>query len=229
MSATVPFKAFNDYLEAATVQGFVCKKTVYEFEKADSGEKEQIEVALGETTYKILVQRYKELFSPGSMEGGGAEDVPYDIDGYLIAIDTEKIDVDYMNSRFEKYLKLLHQQGADADIIKQAEDELHKTFASLTQEEQKFANIFLHDMRSGDVTPEEGKTFRDYVTEYISKAKDDQIHRVATVLGLEENKFRMMIDIHITEANINEFGRFDALKATADKQRAKALSHQRFL
>lgn len=76
MSATVPFKAFNDYLEAATVQGFVCKKTVYEFEKADSGEKEQIEVALGETTYKILVQRYKELFSPGSMEGGGGGRCP---------------------------------------------------------------------------------------------------------------------------------------------------------
>ena len=58
---------------------------------------------------------------------GGSEDVPYDIDGYLIAIDTEKIDVDYMNSRFEKYLKMLHQQGASASAMKQAEDELHKT------------------------------------------------------------------------------------------------------
>lgn len=215
------FKVFNDYLEAATVQGFVWKKTVYEFEDADSGEKKQIAVALNEVTYKILVQRYKELFGPGSGAGGG-EDVPYDIDGYLIAIDTEKIDVDYMNSRFEKYLKLLHQQGASADVIKQAEDELHKTFASLTQEEQKFANIFLHDIQSGDVEPEEGKTFRDYITEYISKAKDNQIHRVAVILGLEESKLRAMMSIHITDANINEFGRFDALKATADKKKAKA-------
>ena len=211
---------FNDYLEAATVQGFVWKNTVYEFEDADLGEKKQIAVALNEVTYKILVQRYKELFGPGSGAGGG-EDVPYDIDGYLIAIDTEKIDVDYMNSRFEKYLKLLHQQGASADVIKQAEDELHKTFASLTQEEQKFANIFLHDIQSGDVEPEEGKTFRDYITEYISKAKDDQIHRVAVILGLEESKLRAMMSIHITDANINEFGRFDALKATADKKKAK--------
>lgn len=215
------FKAFNDYLEAATVQGFVWKKTVYEFENADSGEKEQITVALSEVTYKILVQRYKELFGPGSGAGGG-EDVPYDIDGYLIAIDTEKIDVDYMNSRFEKYLKLLHQQGASADVIEQAEDELHKTFASLTQEEQKFANIFLHDIQSGDVEPKDGKTFRDYITEYISKAKDDQIHRVAVILGLEESKLRAMMSIHITDANINEFGRFDALKSTADKKKAKA-------
>ena len=167
------FKAFNDYLEAAKVQGFVWEKAVYEFENADSGKKRQIEVALNEVTYKILVQRYKELFGP-SDGAGGTEDVPYDIDGYLIAIDTEKIDVDYMNSRFEKYLKLLHQQGTSNDALKQAEDELHKTFSTLSREEQKFANIFLHDIQSGDIEPEDGKTFRDYITEYLSKAKDDQ-------------------------------------------------------
>ncbi len=214
------FKTFNEYLEAAKVQGFVWKKSVYEFEDADSGEKYQVQVALNEVTYKVLAQRYKELFAPGDGAGSG-EDVPYDIDGYLIAIDTEKIDVDYMNSKFEKFLKLLHQQGENAEVIKQAEDELHKTFASLTQEEQKFANIFLHDIQSGDVEPEDGKTFRDYITEYMSRAKDDQIHRLAVVLGLDEGKFRTMMEARITDSNINEFGRFDALKTTADKKKAK--------
>lgn len=214
------FKTFNEYLEAAKVQGFVWKKTVYEFEDADSGEKFQVQVALNEVTYKVLAQRYKELFAPGDGTGSG-EDVPYDIDGYLIAVDTEKIDVDYMNSKFEKFLKLLHQQGENAEVIKQAEDELHKTFASLTQEEQKFANIFLHDIQSGDVEPEDGKTFRDYITEYMSRAKDDQIHRLAVVLELDEGKLRTMMEARITDANINEFGRFDALKATVDKRKAK--------
>lgn len=215
------FKKFNEYLEAAKVQGFIWKKLVYEFEDNHSGAKFQIQVTLNEVTYKILAQRYKELFASNGSVGSG-EDVPYDIDGYLIAIDTEKIDVDYMNSRFEKYLKLLYQQGASAEVIKQAEEELHKTFASLTQEEQKYANIFLHDIQSGDVKPEDGKTFRDYITEYLSRAKDDQIHRLAVVLGLDEEKLRAMMDMRITDANINEFGRFDALKATADKKRAKA-------
>lgn len=214
------FMTFNEYLEAAKVQGFVWKKMTYEFEDANSGEKFQVQVVLNEVTYKVLVQRYKELFAPGD-GAGGSGDVPYDIDGYLIAIDTEKIDVDYMNSRFEKYLKLLHQQGANAEVIKQAEVELHKTFASLTQEEQKFANIFLHDIQSYDVEPEAGKTFRDYITEYMSTAKDDQIHRLAVLLGLDEGKLRAMMEVRITDANINEFGRFDALKATADKKKAK--------
>ncbi len=213
------FKTFNDYLEAAKVQGFTWKRLVYD-SKPDSDRSYHIEVALDEFIFKTLAQRYKELAMASNRSGDG--DVPYDISGYLVAIDTEKIDVDYMNSRFEKYMKVLHQHGAGANAILQAENELHKTFASLTIEEQKLANIFLHDIQSGDIEPEEGKTFRDYITEYMSRAKDDQVHRIAEVLGLDEEKLRAMMALHITETNINEFGRFDALKATADRQKAKA-------
>ena len=214
------FKTLNEYLEAATVQGFVWKTLEYEFKGDAPGEKKRVTVSLDEVTYKILAQRYKELFLSSGGRGGG--DVPYDIDGYLIAIDTEKIDTDYMNSRFVRYLKLLRQQGASADTIQNAKDELHKTFASLTREEQKFANIFLHDIQSGDVEPEEGQTFRDYVTAYMTRAKDDQIHRVAVLLGLDEDKLRAMMAVRSTEVNINEFGRFDALKATVNKEKARA-------
>ena len=70
--------------------------------------------------------------------------------------------------------------------------------------------------------PEEGRTFRDYVTAYMTRAKDDQIHRMAVLLGLDEDKLRAMMAARSTEANINEFGRFDALKATVDKEKAKA-------
>ena len=176
-------------------------------------------MSLDETTYLILVKRYKELF--GTEPGLGGEEIPYEIDGYITTIDTDKIDSDYMNSRFEKYLKILHGKGADADEIKKAEEELHKTFATLSQEEQKFANIFLHDIQSGDIVVVPGKTFKEYVIEYCSKAKDDQIHRLAAyALGLNEMMLRDMMAHHITEDNINEFGRFDALKATVDIDRA---------
>ena len=45
--------------------------------------------------------------------------------------------------------------------------DLHKSFAFLTQEEQKYANTFLHDVQTGDVKIVDGKTFRDYIFEYI--------------------------------------------------------------
>lgn len=215
------FRNFNDYLEAAKVQGFTWKQLEYSITDEKTGEVHNINMALDETTYLILVKRYKELFEPG--HGPGNDDVPYDIDGYLTTIDTDKIDSDYMNSRFEKYLKLLHAVGTGAEELSKAEDELHKTFATLSQEEQKFANIFLHDIQSGDVNVTPGKTFKEYVIEYASRAKDDQIHHLAEyALGLDEIMLRNLMAQHVTDDNINEFGRFDALKATVDKARAKA-------
>ncbi|MCC8047172.1 MAG: HsdR family type I site-specific deoxyribonuclease [Clostridiales bacterium] len=214
------FKEFNEYLEAAKVQGFTWKQDSYDFTDSETGEVFSVHMEMDERTYKVLALRYKELFSKG--EDGGVEDVPYDIVGYLTTIDTEKIDTDYMNSRFVKYLKLFQQGNASDEALQQAEDELHKTFATLSQEEQKYANIFLHDIQRGDVVPEDGKTLRDYITEYLSRAKDDQIHRLATVLGLDESLLRNMMALRVTEANINEFGRFDTLKATVDKKKAKS-------
>ncbi len=214
------FNQFNGYLEAAKVQGFNWKKSVYSFTDEDTGVNEEVAVALDERTYYILVKRYKELFVEGP--GPGGEDVPYDLQGYITTIDTDKIDSDYMNTRFEKYLKLLHTDDADAEELAKAEEELHKTFASLSQEEQKFANIFLHDIQRGDIIVSPGKTFREYVVEYCTRAKEDQIHKLAKqILGLDEEMLRNIMKQHITEDNINEFGRFDALKATVDLECAR--------
>lgn len=214
------FRKFNEHLEAAIIQGFHWEKREYVFTNAENDEKYTILLNLDETIYKVLALRYKELLSSGQKPELG-EDIPYDITGYLTTIDTDDIDVDYMNSRFDKYLKLLTQEGAGAEAIKQAKDELHKTFATLSQEEQKFADIFLHDIQRGDVVPEEGKTLRDYITEYRARAKNDQIHRLAVALGLDEDRLRKMIASGVTEMNINEFARFDDLKATVDKEKAK--------
>ena len=214
------FRQFNEYLEAAKVQGFSWDCLEYDYTDPDTGEKTVIAVALDQTTYLVLAKRYKEMFSPTEIEV--MEDIPYPIDGYLTTIDTGRIDTDYMNSRFDKYMKLLYQDAASAEELQKAEAELHKTFATLSQEEQKFANIFLHDIQSGDIRVEEGKSFRDYITEYVERAKNDQVHRLATVLGLDEEMLRGMMALSINEDNINEYGRLDALKATVDKARAKA-------
>ena len=40
--------------------------------------------------------------------------------GYLTEIDTGVIDAAYMNSRFDKYLKMLHQEGASAESLEEA-------------------------------------------------------------------------------------------------------------
>jgi type I restriction enzyme, R subunit len=213
------FKSFNDYLEAAKIQGFTWNQSTYEFSHGGGKPKTQVDTKLDENTYLVLAMRYKELFG-GSGVGGG-DDIPFEIDGYLTEIDTGKIDSDYMNSRFEKFLKILTQDDVDEAEMRKTLDDLHKSFAMLTQEEQKYANIFLHDVESGNARMESGKTFRDYITEYQSKAKNDQIHRISRFLGVDEKKLRNLMAANVTEASINEFGRFDDLKASVDKAKAK--------
>ena len=217
------FQSFNENLEAAKVQGFEWDKPIVIINE-DTDEKTEFHTDFDERTFKVLALRYKELFTPNpdGGENDPDDDVPYAVNSYLTTIDTADIDTDYMNSRFEKYLKIFYQEGAEAEAIHQAETELHKTFATLSQEEQKYANIFLHDIQSGAVVPQPGKTLREYIAEYIAQKQNDQIYKVAEVFGLDEKKLRAFMRANITEANINEFGRFDDLKATVDKAKAKA-------
>ena len=209
------FNAFNAYLEAAKIQGF--QWLIPSYKDENSGE--AIDMAIDENTYFVLVQRYKELGD--ETPGSGTGDVPYDLVGYITEIDTGKIDADYMNSRFAKYIKLLHEAGITQEAVAQAEAELHKTFATLSQEEQKYADIFLHDIQRGDVRVSEGESFRYYINKYLSEAQNDQIHRVALCLGVDEAMLRNMISLKLNKNNINEFGRYDELKKTIDKEKAK--------
>ena len=215
------FNMLNKHLEAARIQGFKWEKHEYTFPQKQGVKKTVVTIAFDENTYLVLALRYKELFSGGRAGDPGA--VPFEIDGHITEIDTGKIDADYMNSRFDKYLKLVNlDQKPSKELVDQALDALHKTFATLTQEEQKYAGIFLRDIERGDIVIEAGKTLRDYITEYQVRAKDDQIYRMADIFGMCEAKLREMMNLKLTEANINEYGRFDSLKATIDKVKARA-------
>lgn len=221
------FVELNEFLEAAKVQGFTWEQDTYEFreepkEGSQLSESVLIQPVIDERTYLVLVQRYKELFSGGVL--GGAPDAPYELDGHITEIDTGLIDSDYMNSNFEKWLKCLEQ---DDEGLAAAREELHRSFASLSQDDQRFAELFLHDVERGDATLEEGMTLRGYITSYACKAKNAQVQRVVEALGIDGDLLTAMVALDLTESNINEFGRFDDLKDSVDKARAKVFFEQK--
>lgn len=220
------FKDFNHHLDAAKLQGFNWEQDIYTFNDEETGLNEMIKLDFGSNDFMALVQRYKELSNGNDDENGNGgsdgDDVPFDLVGYITEIDTGRIDAAYMNSRFEKYLKNLHQADITEEQLQASLDELHKSFATLTQDEQKYAEIFLHDVQRGEVVVEDGKTLRDYITEYQYKAKNDQIHSFAVAFGLDEDLLKNMMQLNLTEANIDEFGRFDKLKQSVNKAAAKA-------
>jgi type I restriction enzyme R subunit len=208
------FNRFSAILEAAKIQGFTWDKSVYEF---DTKPKQSIAVTITKLQYLTLLQRYKELGASGA---GTGESIPFDIDSHITEIDTGKIDADYMNSRFAKYLKEL--QSGDGSSKEATLAELHRSFTSLSQEDQKFAEIFLHDIQRGDTQIDPSRTFRDYLTEYKIAAKDKEVASIVTALGLDAAKLIALMSNHLTEANLNEYGRFDDLRSTIDREKAKA-------
>lgn len=211
------FRELNRYLESAKVQGFVWDKTSYEIELPE-GEKETVRLNFDKRIFDTLLQRYKEL--GGGREGGRGEDEAYDIDPYLMALSTEKIDSDYMDSRFKKYVKLLNEE-ADENTITNMLNELHRSFASLSQDEQKYANILLKDIQNHDLIVRDDKSVREYIVEYQTRAKNDQISKFASRLGIYEEKLRKLMEKHVTENDINAFGQYDALIQNVDIDIAK--------
>lgn len=212
------FNVFNEHLEAAKVQGLHWGQLTYSFDEGD--DKHELTLEIDEPTYLSLVLRYKELAGKGN-GGGGEGDVPFDISGHLTEIDTGKIDADYMNSRFDKYLKELNQHQDQASI-ENTLNELHKSFSTLTQSEQKYAKLFLHDLQRGDAQLIEGHTFRDYINGYKDSAESAQLNAVVNALGLDKSLLTALVADNVNEKNLNNFGRFDALKDTVDKNKAKA-------
>lgn len=204
------FSLFNDKLDSAKLQGFYWEQKSYTFSYST------VHLKLDKNIYLTLVQRYKELFPTKTTRT--VEEPPYAINPYIVEIQGDKIDSNYMNSRFEQYIKDLNK--GDQQAKERALDDLHKLFASLSQEDQTYARQFLNDVENG-LEVEKGKTFNDYIAEYKSRAYNDKIHKIASGLGIDEVKFKELLNLHPTESTINEFNRFDELFDTLDLAKAK--------
>lgn len=213
------FKTFNQHLAAAKVQGLHWDNLTHSCGEND--DVHDVTLAIDEQGFLGLALRYKELVGKGEGGGGEGGDVPFDIVGYLTEIPTGKVNADYMNSRFDKFLKELNNHQ-DQVSIELTLNELHKSFASLTQSEQKYAKLFLHDLQRGDAQLIEGHSFRYYINDYKDNAENAQINAVVYALGLDKNKLMTLMADKVDETNLNNFGRFDALKETVNKEQAKA-------
>lgn len=217
------FREFSTYLQAARIQGFSWEVKEYSsrIDPEDQSQEEIITLIPTEKDYDILLARYKELRGDPDNSDDGDGDITFPIDPYLTEQNTGVIDNNYMNSRFEKWKKQLDDPSLDPKVREETLEELHKSFAFLSQEDQKYANLFLHDVQTGDAHFTEGKTFMDYIVEYAHSAKNRQIERLSKYLGCSQRLLGKMMEAHVTKQNLNEYGRFDELKATVVREKAQ--------
>ncbi|OOF11731.1 DEAD/DEAH box helicase [Salinivibrio sp. PR5] len=215
------YRDFNKHLEAAKIQGLSWEKS------SDNFDERVPELACDEQTYLSLALRYRELASESERtKRDNTDDIPFDLVGHLTEIDTGRIDSDYMNSRFEKYLRVLNS-GVSKEEAERTLNELHQSFSSLSQDEQKYARLFLHDLQRGDAKLNEGNSFRDYINNYQNQAEQARLDGIVEAFGLDRDLLLQLMNGAINKANLNRFGRFDTLKATVDKAKAKAFLEKR--
>ena len=209
------FSEMTHLLEAAKLQGFVWEKKVYEFQHGDTYTKVTMEI--DEQTYYILLQRYRELFEGGT-PGDSKDTWEYAIDTYITETGTGTIDAEYIDSKFQKFIKNLYMEGPGSEITKSALEELCKTFATLSQKDQRTALIILHDIQSGDLHLDKGKTIYDYIAEYQISELHKQIMTLSEATGLNPSQLINIMSCDVNEQNLNEFNRFENLKLTLDLQ-----------
>ena len=209
------FNQLNEHLQAARLLGFSWEKLSYDVVQEDDS---VITATLNfdQETYDKLLARYKDLFKESSGNGGGSDDVPFDLRSHINEIETDKIDQNYMNARFEKWLKTIGGIEEAAAL-----EELHHSFATLSKEDQKFAELFLHDVQSGDIKLDPNLTLSDYITTYKQKDANDKVLKVIKGLGLDGDLLRALLARKYTSENL-DLGRLNDLKATVDREKAKA-------
>ena len=208
------FNQLNEHLQAARLLGFSWEKSSYDVVQEDDS---VITATLNfdQETYDKLLARYKDLFKESSGNGGGSDDVPFDLRSHINEIETDKIDQNYMNARFEKWLKTIGGIEEAAAL-----EELHHSFATLSKEDQKFAELFLHDVQSGDIKLDLNLALSDYITTYKQKDANDKVLKVIKGLGLDGDLLRALLARKYTSENL-DLGRLNELKATVDREKAK--------
>lgn len=212
------FPKLYRHLQAAEVQGFEWGKDTYVFEDST------ITVEMTQQNFIALLARYKELSKEkGPKEPGSS---PYDLDIHLTHIDTERIDADYLDAKYTKYVRAL-EAGLPQTELNELLSELHAGFARLSAEDQVFANRWLHDIQSGDATLSPGKGVQDYINDYKLSQQDREIAQLVRALGVDPEKLREILAANVVEANINEYGRFDEVIDSVDYASAAKYLHEK--
>ncbi|MFV2028814.1 type I restriction endonuclease subunit R [Neisseria sp. S1] len=209
------FNQLNDNLQAARLLGFVWEKLSYDVAQED-GSTITATLNFDRQTYDKLLARYKDLYEEGGGGTGGDDSLPFDLRSHINEIETDKIDQDYMNTRFTKWLKAIDEAEKTA-----AFEELLSSFATLSKEDQKFAEQFLHDVQSGNIKPDSKLMLNDYITQYKQQATNDKIQQVINGLGLNGDLLQDMLARKYTRENL-DLGKLNGLKATVNKEQAAA-------
>ena len=162
------------------------------------------------------------------MERNPIDDIPYDIDPSLITTSADKINHSYMESNFIKYVKEIQLYGSQAEKAQEMLNILRQSFSTLTQQDQKTANIIINDIQRGDLIIKENDTLTDLINQYRTTTIEREINKFCSKWLIPEDKFRDSYSQYTISEDINKYGSLDKLINCIDKTKvAEKLSNER--
>lgn len=200
------------------IQGFDWTEDTYLTIVDNGEEKVEVKIIFTEEMYQSWLLRYQELADASEGESS-PDEVPLDIDYTLVQKDTGRIDYDYLNANFDRYVCSI--EGGDPEERRRVKNDLHRFFATLTSDEQRYANMVINDLENGELVVEPGRDFMDYIIAYQERTESDNINTLQEAFDLDEKHLRTMMNLNITQNNLNEYGRFSKLKESVDRKKAR--------
>ncbi|MBC1474078.1 type I restriction endonuclease subunit R [Listeria grandensis] len=207
------FNELNDILIAAKLQGFVWEQREYD----NDGKK--VELQFTEEEYMILVLRYNEIERSSGGESVGK--VPLDVPYHPIPMHKTIVDSDFFNKLFTQFVGLA-QSDSSKEKVEEALNELHSKFATLTREQQDYAEIVIQDIQNGKLTVDGEIDFLKLISEYQYSYEMKELTEFADHFGIDVEELKRIKNNVTNERNLNQYGQFNSLKDSVNFDKARA-------
>lgn len=138
--------------------------------------------------YDILMQRYEDLKPVKNTNTNTNNRLGFSLSASLSEVEKEKIDADYLEKNFKQVVPVLMGDYENEEKEKKIED-FKLQLGVLSEEQQKFANIIIEDIKTGKLT-NVNKTLRELIAEYQANEETKKIKDFANEYGLDEEMLR---------------------------------------
>lgn len=176
-----------------------------------------ISVDIDKLTFEILRKRYSELPREQVVDPANV----YEIKTYLVEQENN-IDLAFLEAHFQAFYKDL-SNNATKQEIDEVLSEIRSKYAVLSANQQEIADIILSDIQSGNFDYQDGKGFMDYILEYSRRELYQNIDLYVKGFGVDKSILTYLVESRFkTSSELRQYGRFDSLVQTIDKNVAEA-------
>lgn len=176
-----------------------------------------------EKVFSILTQRYKELRSEGNPgPGPGGDPIPsppFHFDYVLNVQTSEKINKDYLNSNFKRFLIDIRQKNISAEEEEALYQQFHSGFCALSQEEQVYAEIVISQIRRGELQVAPEDQFMGLVYKLKTTKQEENVKNFTEAFDLDDKLVKEAIHNYVPGQILDKGNKLQKIMKSGDPRK----------